>query len=136
MKSVKDTLIKYVITTALGGVISVIALMARGFFELESIAERYRALADAFTIPGVVLLMVGIILLISKDGFFDIVTYGLGRLGRALIPFSKKTDEQFYDYKVRKAEARASSSGYGFVFIVGAVFMAVGILFTVLFFTA
>ena len=133
MKDIKSTLIKYLLTVIFGGVIVAIALIARDFGSLLLIADKYRALADAFTIPGVVILMAGVIIIIAKDGFFDIITYGLGRLGKSLIPFSKKTDEHFYDYKVRKASERTGKTG--FLFVVGAVFLSVGIIFTILFCT-
>lgn len=134
MKDIRSTVIKYAVTAFFGGIITAVTLMAHGFSEAASAVERYTILANGFTIPGVILLMIGVLMLISKDGFFDMVTFGLGRLGKALIPFSKKTDESFYDYKVRKSEQRLT--GFSCVFVVGAVFLALGILFTVLAMTA
>ena len=98
--------------------------------------EKFKLWADAFTIPGVIYLMVGVIVWVSTTGFFDMLSYGLVRAGRMLVPFSniKRNDETFYDYKMKKSSERFT--GYAFIFIVGAAFLAVGILFTVLFFTA
>ena len=134
MKSIITTVIKYAVTLLIGGVIAIVTIMAYGFSEAETIVQKHTILANAFTIPGVVLLMVGILMLLSRDGLFDMLTFGLGRLGKALVPFSKKTDESFYDYKVRKSEQRLN--GFSCVFVAGAVFLALGILFTVLAMTA
>ena len=53
---------------------------------------------------------------------------------RALIPFMRRGEyEKYYDYKVRKGEKRIG--GYGFLLISGAIYLAVGVVFTLLFFT-
>ena len=134
MKITKGTIVKYAITLSLGAALSAVALIARNYTALESAAERYRALSDAFSIPGVVMIMVGIILLIAKDGFFDMITYSLGKFAKSLIPFSRKTDETYYDYKVRKSEERLK--GFSCLFVVGALFLILTAVFTILFFTA
>ena len=130
MKDIRSTIVKYIVTISIGGVIGAIALWARNFSSLTSLAEKYAALEAATTIPGVVLLMLGVLVLISKDGFFDMITYSVGKFAKSLVPFSHKTDESYYDYKVRKSEKRLS--GFSCLFVVGGIFTAAGIIFAIL----
>jgi hypothetical protein len=88
-------------------------------------------LADAFTIPGVIFIMVGCLVAISTTGFFDSISYAMKSLARAIIPFHDTTDEKYYDYKTKKESKRFT--GYGFIFVVGGVFTAISLVFTVLF---
>ncbi len=126
-------IIKYLVTVGIGALLVLFVLLARGFFEFPELREQYRILSDAFTTAGVVLIMVGVLIWVSTTGLFDMINYALGKFGRALIPFSKKSDEKYYDYVMRKREHRLS--GYSFVFIVGVLYMVPMLIFTLLFYT-
>ena len=126
----KKMLAKYVVTVAICVVMIVFILDTRGFFTAVDKAARILYLADAFTIPGVLILMIGVMLWIATTGIFDGLTYALGRAARSLVPFSKIPDERFYDYKKRKSESR--NFNYGFFLIVGGVALAVAIVFTII----
>ena len=125
----KKLFAKYGISSLAGALIAIFVLSNRGFFDATDPALRVLYLADAFTIPGVLILMLGVMAWISTKGLFDILTYSLGRLGRALVPFGKTTDERFGDYKERKCENRIKD--YSFMFIVGGVFLLAAIVFTI-----
>ncbi len=125
--------VKYLAALGVGGLLVMFVLLGRGFFQSPALLEQYRILADAFTTAGVVLIMVGVLIWVSTTGLFDMITFALSKFGRALIPFSKKSDEKYYDYVVRKREKRFS--GYLFVFIVGALYMIPAIIFTVMFYS-
>lgn len=124
---------RYAITATIGTAITVLTLYLRDFSTQTELAERYRILADAFSIPGVLMIMIWCMVAVSTTGFFDMISYGLSSFGRALIPFYKKEHENFYDYKTRKNSERFSD--YGFILIVGIVFTVVALIFTVLFYT-
>lgn len=130
-KKAQTRLLKYGIT---GGICLLLALVycaARDFFQLE-LAEKYRVLCDAFTIPGLLCLCVGALIWASNDGFFYGLSYCLNVAWRALIPGARYKTERYYDYVTRKKEKRIP--GYGFLFLVGGVCMAVAIVFLVLFY--
>ena len=93
----------------------------------------YLNLADAFTIPAVVVLMIGVLIWISTTGSFDMFSYGLSRAAKMFIPFKKYDDEKFYDYKMRMKEKRAK--GYSFLFIAGGVYLVPAIVFNILYYT-
>lgn len=131
-KPLKKLLTKYTVATLIGGVLVYIYIAARDF-AAEPLMEKYRILCDAFTIPGILFLMVGILIAISNEGTFDGLMYALSYAAKALIPLFGREHERYYDYVERKRKNRAG--GYGFIFIVGAAFMAVAIVFLILFYS-
>lgn len=128
----KKILTKYIITVSLATAAILFILSNRGFFETVETEKKILYLADAFTIPGVIILMIGVMTWLSSSfGLFDGLTYSLGRLGRSLIPGGNLSDEKFYDYKQRKMSSRKTD--YAFLFIIGGVIMLVAIIFTIIF---
>ncbi len=130
---IKTRLLKYGITVAVAAGIAALIMYSNGLFEASDTLTRYKLLADAFTIPGVILLCIGALVWVSTDGMFDGFTYAAKRLS-SLIPFYGKNykHERYYDYVMRKRGKRIS--GYGFIPIVGAVFVAIAVVFIVLYY--
>ena len=129
----KGNLVKYGLSTGA-------ALLMIGYYcssrnlMLESVMERWRILCDAFTIPGLTLIMVGFLVMIANEGFFDMLSYAASKAVGMFLPgrgFSEK-DEKYYDYVQRKKEKRAT--GFGFLFVVGGVCMALAMIFLLLFY--
>ena len=133
-KSLVRHLVKYGVAIGIGAAFVGLIVSLRDFTVMSE-SEKIKNWADAFTIPGVIYVMLGIMVWISTTGFFDMLSYGLSRAGRMFVPFlsAKRNDETFYDYKVRKNSDRFS--GYSFMFIVGAIFIVIGVVFTILFYT-
>ena len=96
-------------------------------------AQQYLNLADAFTIPGVVMIMAGLLVWVTSRGGFDMISYGLLRAKDSLIPGSKHSGEQYYDYKVRQDKKRPK--GYSFMFISGGIYLVPAIIFNILYYT-
>ena len=132
MKNAKNILLKYGITTACAGLLVWLFLDLRDFTKVADVAERYKMLADAFTIPGVILVMLAALVWISTDGFFDGLSYIFSRIGGMILPFygAQKAHQTYYDYKMSKKDKRIK--GYGFLFFVGLAFVAVAVVFTCL----
>lgn len=130
----RTRLLKYGITSAVAAAVSALIMYLHGLFNASDMSARLKILADAFTIPGVILLCLGALIWVSADGFFDSITYAFGRLGSALIPFYGKNHkhERYYDYVMRKRGKRIS--GYGFIPIVGAIFTAIAVVFIVIYY--
>ena len=129
----KGNLVKYGLSTGA-------ALLMIGYYcssrnlVLESVMERWRILCDAFTIPGLTYILVGLLLLIANEGFFDMFSYAASKAVGLFLPgrgFSEK-DEKYFDYVQRKREKRPS--GFGFLFVVGGVLMAFALVFMLLFY--
>ena len=132
MKSYKKTLIKYSVTTAAASAVAVLSLYLGGYSTDISAVEKYKMLCNAFTIPAILLIMLGCLVAISTSGFFDMLSYAFSRAAHAFIPGGRKADETFADYKEKKAEARFS--GYSFLIVVGLAFLIVAIVFMILFY--
>ena len=133
MTNSRKVILKYSITTAAAGLMSLFVLYVRDFWNTATLAERYKHLADAFTIPGVLLIMIAALIWISSTGFFDGLTYAFTRIGGMFIPFFKKgrQHQTYYDYKM--AQKGKEVKGYSFLFFVGLFFFTVSIVFVILF---
>lgn len=122
---------KYVIAFALMGIATGFVLWIREYSAKDAIDIVYLNLADAFTIPSVIMLMSGVLVWLSSQGLFDMLGYGFSRAKETFIPSPVYKHEQFYDYKVRKDAKRAK--GYGFMFVAGGIYFIPAIVFNVLY---
>ena len=125
---------RYVMTSAISLAITITLLISFGFFsDALSTSEKMKALSDAFTVPGIMLLALGALTYASTEGMFDGISYAGKFAIRALVPGMRNNPlEKYGDYKLAKNEKRAK--GYSFLFFVGLAFALVGVIFTVLFF--
>lgn len=129
----KVTLVKYGGTVLLAGILIWIYCSSRNLF-LQSEMERWRILCDAFTLPGLTYIMIGFLIMVANEGFFDMLGYAFSKAVGMFLPgrgFSED-GEKYYDYVQRKRENRAK--GFGFLFLVGGVLMAFALLFMFLFY--
>ncbi len=122
---------KYLTSFVILGVSTGIILAIRGYSAADEASVRYLNLADSFTIPAVIMVMVGILVWISTQGFFDMINYGISRGIASIIP-RQVTDETFYDYKSRKDKKRLK--GYSFLFISGGIYFIPAIVFNILYY--
>ena len=129
----KKLVTKYTIAIILGGALSTIALSLNGFFDTDVAIIQYKLLADAFSAPGIIMMLLPVLFWISGEGLFDGLTYALASLGNMLTFRGYKKQEKYYDYKMRKAEKRMS--GYWFILFVGIGFMLISCVFLALFYT-
>ena len=113
----------------MGAATTVVLILREHSTQLDK-AQQYLNLADAFTIPSVVMLMLGLLVWVSTTGTFDMLGYAFNRAKEAFIPTIYK-HEQFYDYKVRKDKKR--KTGYGFMFISGGIYLIPAITFNILY---
>lgn len=122
----------YLITTAICLLIaSLIAIYQfKNYASPEKrLSEYFIAMSDGCFVSGVIVGGIGSLVLISGEGFFDLIAYGLGILVKA---FSKKTNnhESFVDYKQRKESERGNVKIW-FIAVVGAAFIILGIIFNI-----
>lgn len=130
-KRVRTGILKYGIFGAICAAFVLLYCFSRDFSQ-QSLAEKYRILCDAFTIPGLLSLGIGVLLWASNDGIFNGLSYCLNVAWRALIPGGRAKTERYYDYVTRKGEKKLT--GYGFLFVGGGVCMAVAAVFLALFY--
>ncbi len=129
----KSSLIKYGTSAIFALLIAFLHIsLNKGFADME-LTEKLRVLSDAFTIPGVLLIMAGALVWVTNQG----TLYGVGYITsmglKILIPGKGlEMTEKYADYVERKRSKKIS--GYGFLFVSGGITLAVGIVFMFLFF--
>lgn len=105
-------------------------------FAGADLVGKYRMLCDAFTIPGVTLIMLGALCWVASQGVLDGLTYCVRFAIYSLIPGKRvERDEKYVDYVLRKREKRKESKGFAFLFYSGLATMAVALVFMALFYS-
>ncbi len=127
-------LLKYGITAAVGALMCWGVLSLHGYADAVTEAERYRILADAFTIPGVILMLCWVLVWLSGEGAFEGISYAFSYAFRMLVPGGAKNPERYSDYVLRRRE-KGRLKGVGFLFFTGAAFFIVSIIFIMLFYS-
>lgn len=125
--------LKYGCTAMVVAAIAYAYVTTNNIFELP-LLDKYRILADAFFVPGMLLLGVGGLMFVSAAGALDGIGYALHCIGCSLIPGRRLYKYQKYgDYIEHKQENRVK--GYGFLLISGLVTIAVSVVFMLLFYS-
>ena len=126
-----------VILAKYGGCAAFTALMIWAYMGSRDFAgatqqDQYRMLCDAFTVPGLLMILMGALLWVSNEGALNGVSYCLRMALFALIPGKRQQGyEKYGDYVERKSQKKIH--GYGFLFLCGSVVMAVALVFLVLY---
>ena len=100
--------------------------------ELTPLLDWYRILCDAFTIPGMLFLMLGLMVTLSNQGALDGLGYVATSAFRLLVP-TPGMKERYSEYLERRRANRLR--GYGFLYLVGAVCMTIAGVFMALFYS-
>ena len=132
MRENRKIFLRYSITTAVAGLVVLLVLSLHGYGEATLPVEKYKILADAFTIPGMLMILFAALLWVSSEGAFDGLGYAFRQFGSMIIPFfgRKYKHKTYYEYKTEKKDKRAR--GYSFLFFVGLAFMVVAVVFIIL----
>ena len=126
----KTKLFQYGITTLALAICSILIMVSKDLFVQTNAKEIYKILTDSFFVPGIVAMCFGLLIVASNEGTFYIFTYGmqsfinLFRKDRGKIKY-----KTYYDYKEAMSD---NKKPYGFILLVGTVFVAVSLIFTVL----
>lgn len=123
--------LNYIIVSIIGILIAVSIFTSRNLLDASNIKDITYILSDGFLLPGVLIIGVGILIIVSNGGIFDIFTYSLKKM-RATKMFGEKRSQafnSFYDYRVSKEKAP-----FGFLIIVGGVFFGLSVIFNIMFY--
>ena len=137
--------IRYVITAAVLAVLTVLTAWIRGAFaeidpqtlvdyDITELQYRFQQWCDAFSVPGILCLCFGLLVVASNGGAFDILAYGVKSFFRLFRrdPLDRKYGG-YYEYKQSRAEKKRS---FWFFIIVGGAYLLVGLVLLVLYHTA
>ena len=112
-------------------IILLIVIIYQSKYQFLTSHDKYAVLSvfcDATFVAGVIVGGIGGLLLISGEGLFDIIAYGVSKAFQFLFVNKEKRDnEAFIDYKLRK-EGERSGGRIWFVAVVGAAFLLIALL--------
>ncbi len=129
MKSV----LRPIIAALCGTAVCAAILFGKGILSADSSRETMRILSDAFTVPGLVLLLCGLFVWILRQGTFSGMGYALKQLYMTMRSekYREEHKESFSDYRERKQSRKPP---FLFLIVTGCVFLVPGILFSILYF--
>ena len=78
--------VRYAVTVALAALTAAGHLWLHGWSRTLPAEERYRILCDAFTVPGLMLVLIAALVALSNEGSFDALGYVVRYTVRRLIP--------------------------------------------------
>ena len=78
--------VRYAVTVALAALTAAGHLWLHGWSRTLPAEERYRILCDAFTVPGLMLVLIAALVALSNEGSFDALGYAVRYTVRRLIP--------------------------------------------------
>ncbi len=134
-ENTRKAVLKYAVTVAVGLLIGWAVLRGQNFSGAETTLAKVTILSNAFTAPGALLMLFGGLVFVANHGTFNGISYILGRVVTVLIPgaaLSRKY-ESYKDYLAQKEE-KSKAKSFGFLLIVGGVFLAVGVILTAVYY--
>ena len=124
--------LKYVIQVVIGVLVAFAVMCYRGLFASTNTQDTLLIICDGFTVTAFLYLGIGALLWLSTTGIFDIFAYAFKKGAHALIP--GRTHDKiggYYEYKMEKQADRKHYTEWS-ALIVGAGFLLLSILFTVI----
>lgn len=125
--------LKYFITSGVAAGIVVVSLHLRNYFAGNlNLLTTYRFLADAFTFPAAFFILLGLLVLIARQGTFNGLLYALRHVGRMMLPFLIRDDITYAEFLDGRGEHKKGGMLLCF-FIVGGVSLVLALIFILLF---
>ncbi|WIV11697.1 DUF3899 domain-containing protein [Proteiniborus sp. MB09-C3] len=125
--------IKYIITFTVGIIMAYAVFSYKNIFGASDTSYIVRILSDGFLVPAVIIGGIGILLLVSNGGMFDIFIYS-SRLIRETFKRKENRDTNFpktyFDFK----QQRDKEYSIAHFLVAGGVFLLLSIVFNVLFY--
>ena len=123
--------LKYLITVGVGLVFAALIIFP-GVFKQESASDVYKLLVNGFFVPGVFILGIGLLVLASNGGTFDMLIYGTKKFFDMFRkPQYRKITDTFYDYRKAKQEHPGE---FGYMILTGLGFIIVSLILLVFYY--
>ena len=128
----KTKLLQYGITTFVVAACSLLIMITQGLFTETNQQTIMKILTDAFFAPGIIAVCFGLLIVASNGGTFYIFSYGISSFMNLFKKDrSKMRYKTYYDYKEAMKDQKKP---YGFILIVGLVFVAISMIFMIIYF--
>ncbi len=129
----KQILIRYAVCVAIATAIVFGVLAINNVFSQTELSQIYKILCDAFFVSGILFILFGALFFLSDEGAFDGIGWALKSALRAIFPFvGTKEAETYKSYRDRK-HSKGKTKGYSCIFFTGLVYLAISIVFMILF---
>ncbi len=128
-KSAKSNLIRYLVAIFVGLALVYGYIAPRDLMD-QTRMEQYHILCDAFTLPGIFMVMIGLMLLMGNLGALDAISFAFHYLFHTFLPLTGES-MTYLEFVEDRREHRIH--GFGFLFVVGIVFTAIAVLFLYLY---
>lgn len=130
----KAELRNYGICVGIAALIAFLVIWSKGFFA-HTASVNIQILSDAFFVSGALMTMFAGMMYISGEGGLLGIGFVLRNVVLAFIPMGRAKHELYRDYRARKLkEAKKTSNRY--VLVTGLVFLFIGLVFTIIWYTA
>ena len=124
----RKSLIKYLVCFAIASLITLAVFWIKGFFT-DSLSVNLQILSDGFVVSGLLLLAFAGLMYISGEGGLIGISFVIRNVVLAIIPLGRLKHEVYAKYRERKIKELKQNRD-SCVFVVGLIFLFVGILFT------
>ena len=130
IKALKSLWVKSGIALVLGLGVAALYIFSRRTEDMD-LVQWYRVLCDGFTIPGLMMILVGLLFWLGNLGAFYAFGYLFRYVIKAFAPGAIKIG-RYLDYVEEQREKQLK--GFGFLFVAGGILMTVAIVFLALFY--
>lgn len=124
--------VSMVISLILAAVFTFLRLDLNALDQVPAV-EVYRVLCDAFTVPGLLMLMFALLMSVSNEGALDGVGYVALNALKMLIPGGALKMENYKEYLERRRANRVKN--YVTLYLTAAICLAISAIFLILFYT-
>ena len=130
----QETFRKYASCVGIEVLIGFLVIWSKGFFT-DSTAVNIQILSDAFFVSGILMTLFAGMLYVSGEGALIGIGFVLRNVVLTFIPMGRAKHERYADYRARKLST-ASKQNNRHILFTGLIFLFIGIVFTVIWYTA
>lgn len=117
---------KYLITISVGIALTFGIALLRKLSSATELVEIMLILCDSFFVTGILLTCLGLLVVSSNLGAFDMLVYGMTSFIDYFRKKSERKYETFYDYRVSREKNKGS---FAYLLIIGVCFIIVSLIF-------
>ena len=134
----KSLLIKYAICVIVASLILGIVVWSKfnqaEDFELSAPNFIFQVLSDGFSVSGILLVLFSGLMFVSGEGALLGIGFVMRNVLLWFVPMGKMHQESYQQYRERKI-GRTKKSGNGCILVTGLVFLLIGVIFTIIWYT-
>lgn len=126
----KVKLRNYAICFGIEVLIAFLVIWSDGFFT-HSTAVNLQIVADAFFVPGIMMMLFAGMMYISSEGALIGIGFVMRNVVLAFLPMGRARHERYADYRARKL-SQAKKHDNSCILVSGLVFLFIGVVLTVI----